>query len=135
MQVSGRGVMTKQRGWAESEKSLARSAWRDAILCRSSNLSHREGLRKKFKIRASRVMQTTILECDQALGPARRKGAVGTQEKTSKFARANCCKRQFSSTINSLDGWSKRGARRVVRDNYKCWTAFPASRQIDHRPL
>jgi len=61
-------------------------------------------LGKKFKIRAIGLMQTTILECDQAFGRVRRKPGVRAEEKKSKFERANYCKRQFLSAINLLRG-------------------------------
>jgi hypothetical protein len=110
---------------------------RDAVCGVRETFRTEKDFGKKFKIRASRLMQTTILECDQALERIRRKPAEGAQEKNSKFDRAKCCKRQFLSAINPLHGAGQELACRAVRDLYKSWSqgakAFPGSRQIDRR--
>ena len=140
MQVSGRRVMTKQRGWSESGKvTCAICTGTTPFVAFVKPFAPGRTSGKNSKIRASRLMQTTILEWDQALGRVRRKPAEGAQEKKSKFDRAKCCKRQFLSTINPLHGVGQQLACRAIRDLYKSWSkggsVFLMSRQIDRRAV
>ena len=133
---SGRRVMKKQREWPESKKRHLRSQPRTPRHC-GDRQTFAPGSNVGKKFRASRLMQTIILECDQAVGRVRRKPAEGAQEKKSRFDRAKCCKRQFLSTINPLQGVGQELACRAIRDLYKSWSkgakAFPVSHQIGRR--